>query len=244
MSLENIDLSLIIPCYNEEEIIEDNINKLQKVLSVTNLKYEIIFVDDYSLDKTNFLINSLITKDKKNCLKIISHDKNMGRGKSVSDGIRFSKGRVVGFIDIDLSTSPVYIPAMVLEIDNGADIATANRIYKLHFNLYFLFRVFLSKGYKYISTFLLSTNFKDTETGYKFFNRKRILQILDDIKNNHWFWDTEVMVIANINRYKIVELDTLFRRKPGQKSTVLIFRDVINYLKELFRFKSRLTKLK
>ena len=76
----------------------------------------------------------------------------MGR-KSVSDGIKASRGRVVGFIDNDLSTSPYIYLLWFWRLDKGADIATANRIYKLNFNLYSLFRIFWSKGYIAFSRF-------------------------------------------------------------------------------------------
>ena len=242
MHSNNIDLSLIIACYNEQEILVNNVRRLKDILDFARLKYEIIFVDDYSSDRTTTIINDLVSKN--NQYKSIFHKENMGRGKSVSDGIKASKGRVVGFIDIDLSTSPTYIPSMVLEIDKGADIATANRIYKLRINPYFLFRIFLSKGYIIFSRFLLKTKLKDTETGYKFFNRTKVLAILDDINNNHWFWDTEIMTNAYFNNYKIIELDTLFKRQPGQKSTVIIFRDIIDYLIALIRFRKRLKEYK
>ena len=108
MHSNNIDLSLIIPCYNEEEILVNNVRRIKDILDVAMVKYEIIFVDDFSSDRTSIIINSLVSEIINTGQSFI---KNMGRGKSVSDGIKASKGRVVGFIDIDLSTSPVYIPS-------------------------------------------------------------------------------------------------------------------------------------
>ena len=230
-----IDLSLIIACYNEAQILEENVKKIKKILDNTKFNYEIIFVDDKSTDGTVELINRLLVGNKN--MTLIYHKINMGRGRTVTDGIRTSKGRIVGFIDIDLDTHCRYIPSLALAIDGGADIAIAWRFYNI--NLSVLLRWLLSKGYNLLVRALLKVKLNDTETGCKFFNRKRILPILDEVENPRWFWDTEIIARSYYKGLKIVEIPTLFIKDPQKKSTVKILEDTFNYLKNLLRFRAK-----
>ena len=137
------DLSLIIACFNEEKHLEASISEIEKVLKMSKFSYEIIFIDDKSADRTLEVIKR-IAKGKKN-YNYFFHTKNEGRGKTVSDGILKAKGKVVGFIDIDLEVSAVYIPYCINLILNGEDIVVGHRIY--HTNLAFLHREIFSRGF-------------------------------------------------------------------------------------------------
>lgn len=242
MSKSSFDLSLIMPCYNEKKMLTESMVQICDVLNLTKFKYEIIFVDDGSIDGTVEAVKRLTEKNEN--IRLICHEKNMGRGRTVADGIREAKGRIVGFIDIDLSTPPRYIPSLALEIEKGADIATAWRVYKIELKYLpkMFHRVILHKGYRFLVRILLKTNLKDTETGCKFFNRERILPILNEIKNEHWFWDTEVMVRPFLKGYKIVEIPTVYIRRPESGTTVKIFKDTFSYLINLWRFYWELRK--
>ncbi len=117
--MPNLDLSLVIPCYNEELILRDSIREVIEILDNTRFNYEIIFVDDYSRDNTRQIINDIIDGYPDKNLSRIFHKKNTGRGGAVMDGIRVAKGEVAGFIDIDLEVHARYIPSCVLAIKNG-----------------------------------------------------------------------------------------------------------------------------
>ena len=240
MKEQNLDLSIILACYNEEDILIDSFKKIKEVLDKTFFKYEIIFVDDYSKDSTVELI-SVIMKENDN-VRLIRHSRNMGRGKAVEDGIKASQGKIAGFLDIDLQVPAHYILPLVIEIERGVDIATAHRIYKIKFHM--INRYILSRGYNFLLNILLRTGMKDTEAGFKFFKREKILPILEEIKDKHWFWDTEVMVRSYLKSYLIKGVPCLCMRKDAEKSTVKIFKDVIHYLVNLWRFKKEINFLK
>ncbi len=240
MKSQDIDLSVIIPCYNEENILVRNIEKIKGVLERTQLTYEIILVDDLSKDRTLELA-SMITKESDN-IRLIRHASNMGRGKAVEDGLIAARGRIVGFLDIDLQVPAHYILPLVIEIENGADIATAQRIYDM--KLHMLYRFILSKGYHLVFDILLKTGIKDSETGFKFFNRGKILLLLNEIKDKHWFWDTEIMVRAFLKGYVIREVPCLRIREESQKTTVKIFRDALRHIVNLLRFKKEVDSIR
>jgi glycosyltransferase involved in cell wall biosynthesis len=229
------DLSIIITCYNEGERLEPGITRLIKLLDLTRLDYEIVVVDDNSTDGSRERIKDIVNKYKR--IRNILHDENRGRGAAVTSGIKGARGRVVGFNDLDFSTDPVNIIRLYEEIVNGADIATASRVYKLVWtSLYVLHRYILHKGYKILVKFLFRTPLIDTETGCKFFNRNSVLSYLDEIKDSHWFWDTEVMLRGYYHGMKISEVPTLFIRDPRSGSTVRVARDVRRYLFSIIKF--------
>jgi hypothetical protein len=235
VSTAPLDLSLILACYNEELVIEESVAQIVEVLDKTRYSYEIIFVDDCSKDGTRDLINRTIElyPDKK--MLRIFHERNKGRGGTVADGIRAAQGDVAGFIDIDLEVHARYVPSCVIAVENGADVVVGRRIYKL--NLRSLDRYVMSAGYVWLVRRLLGVDLNDTEAGYKFFRRDKILPVLDEIEDQHWFWDTEVMVRSYYRGYQIVEIPCLFLRRFDKPSTVSPLSDTIDYFAKLWRFR-------
>jgi glycosyltransferase involved in cell wall biosynthesis len=241
MTYKEKDLSLVIACYNEAPVLEESVCQVIKVLDSTCWSSEIIFVDDCSKDNTRDIIQKLVQKYSDHDMQVLLHEKNTGRGRTVSDGFRAAKGRVVGFIDIDLETPAHYIPPMVMAIHDGADVATAYRIYKLHFKL--LHRFILSQGYIRLMHFILGLPLHDTETGYKFFRRDKLLPILDQTQDAGWFWDTEIMTRAYLAGYRIDEIPTLFIKRYDKKSSVHLVHDSLDYFFKLWKFRKIVKKI-
>ena len=82
----------------------------------------------------------------------------------------------------------------------------------------------------------------DTETGFKFFNRGKILPVLEQVQDKRWFWDTEIMVRALWNGLNITEIPCLFMRRSDKKSTVNLRKDIWDYLAKLYRFQKTKAK--
>lgn len=228
------DIGLVLACYNEAGHFQSSMREILAVLDATRWTYEIIFVDDGSKDETRALIDAFIADHPTRMLKRIFHEKNTGRGGAVSDGFRACNAPIVGYIDIDLELHARYIPSAVLAIERGADVVVAWRVYK--FNLLSLDRYIMSQGYHLIEQQLLGLPLHDTESGYKFFRRERLLPLLDEIEDQGWFWDTEVVSRAQRRGYKITEFPALFVRRLDKKSTVHGIRDSIVYLDRLLRY--------
>jgi len=235
MSGDHVDVSLVLACYNEERVLEQSVAQIVEVLDNTRYSYEVIFVDDCSQDRTRELIDKVIARYPDKRMSKILHEENKGRGGTVADGIRASRGDVAGFIDIDLEVHARYIPSCVNAVRNGADIAAGRRVYKL--NLRSLDRYIMSAGYVWLVRRLLGVDLNDTETGYKFFKRERILPVLEEIEDQRWFWDTEVMVRSYYRNYQIVEIPCLFLRRFDKTSTVHPLRDTVDYFRKLWRFR-------
>lgn len=236
--MKTLDLSLVLPCYNEEEIFTESVAKISETLDASGLTYEVIFVEDKSRDATANLLHQVLKKNKQ--FRALFHTVNKGRGASVSDGMRVARGRVVGFIDIDCEVSPVYIPEMVTMIEHDkADVVLGNRIYRTGITR--IHREILSAGYRWLADTMIGTGKMDTESGYKFFDRKKILPVLNTCNHTGWFWDTEIVIRAKQAGLRVMAIPVLFLRRTDKTSTVRIFRDTIDYLAALWKFRRELS---
>jgi glycosyltransferase involved in cell wall biosynthesis len=106
-----MDLSIVIPMFNEAENAEATLRRVEEVLASFSGAYEIIAVNDGSLDNTLDVLNRLAERDKK--LKVVSYSKNAGRGMALKKGFKGSSGEIIVSIDADLSYSPKYILDLV-----------------------------------------------------------------------------------------------------------------------------------
>ena len=136
----------------------------------------------------------------------------------------------------------MYLLPCLLALEQGADVATALRIYRFHWRS--LDRYILSRGYRWLSSHVIPPTLQDTETGFKLFNRERILPVLEACRDRGWFWDTEVMVRAHYAGLQIREIPVLFLRRFDKQSSVRPVRDTIDYLQKLWRFRSVIRELK
>jgi len=238
LNVPPVDLSLIIPCYNEGPYLSDSVRQIRQTLESCSWSYELIFIDDRSRDGTPDVIKQL-TDDQVGC-EALYHRQNVGRGGTVTEGLRHAKGEVAGFIDIDLEVHCRYIPSMVQAIlMDGYDIATAYRIYRVKFTPGGILRWILSVGYRRLIRLLLGSHFNDTEAGFKFFRREAILPVLDRCRDKGWFWDTEVMLESRGAGLKAIEIPALFIRRTDKTSSLRILPDTIAYLKAIWRYKRR-----
>jgi len=231
-------LSLVLACYNEAEHLEQSFAEIRDTLEQARFPFEILFVDDVSRDRTREILARLVADNPQLQLRTLLHERNRGRGATVTDGFRAARGAVTGYIDVDLEVHSRYIPSLVRAIDRGADVATLRRIYA--FQLGSLDRYFMSRGYSYLVRRMLGVNFADTETGYKFFRRDKVLPLLDEIRDSGWFWDTEFMVRAARRGLTMVEIPGAYIRRKDKTSTVSGMRDSLRYFRQLVQFRRRL----
>lgn len=231
-------LSLVLPLYNEGPTLEQSLRTIYKSLQKNKKSWEVILVDDKSSDNTLAIIKKILPNLKNTTL--ITHQENQGRGKTVSDGIKVSKGIYSGFLDVDLEVSSDYISLFIKELENGYDCVIGNRFYEK--NITAVTRVVSSVGYKLIVRFLLNLPIDDTEAGYKFFNREKILPILNQIKNKGWFWDTEICARSFWAGLRLTQIPVLFIRRSDKKSTVRLIPDTWEYLKNIYKFRSQIPK--
>ena len=233
-------VSLVLACYNEAQILEASFAEIRQTLEELGRPFEVIFVDDVSRDRTREILRALVAAHPELDLKLILHERNEGRGATVTDGFRAARGEIAGYLDVDLEVHCRYLPSLVRAIEQGADVATVRRIYA--FQILRLDRYLMSRGYSFLVRRLLGVDLLDTETGFKFFRRERLLPVLDQIRDPGWFWDTEFMVRALHRGLRIVEIPGAYLRRYDKTSTVHGLRDTAEYFLKLLSFRRQLLR--
>ena len=117
-----MNVSIIIPLYNEEESLLALYDKITNVLKNENLSYEIIFIDDGSKDDSLNILKNLHSKDKN--IKIYSFQKNYGKSAALSQGFKKASGDIVITMDADLQDDPNEIPKLIGMINSGHDLVS------------------------------------------------------------------------------------------------------------------------
>jgi glycosyltransferase involved in cell wall biosynthesis len=211
------------------------------VLDQTKYSYEIIIVEDDSTDGTDKIAKSLSEAFEN--VVWLHRDRRGGRGSAVAYAVSQARADICGCIDVDLETPAHYIPALVLAVEHGADIASCIRVYKVNwYQLRRFPKLFVHYGAKILIRHLLKVPLRDTETGCKFFRKDRILPILEKIRDGRWFWDTEILVRPYYEGFSIKEIPTLFIPDYSRESKVNLVRDSIIHLRRLVEFRAEIKR--
>ena len=206
-------ISIIIPCYNEEEIIEDFISELEVNISKINQKFEIIFIDNKSIDLTVNKIKSNIKKFE-NC-KIIKLSNYFGKESAILAGIDNSNGSACIIMDPDLEDPPSLINEMIDEWKNGYDVVYAVRkTIKTTF-----IKKIMRHSFYLIYSYLVNKNFLiPKNTGDFRLIDKKIITQLKSMRERTRFLRGLVSFIGA--KQKSIEFDRPFRKKGKSKSSI------------------------
>jgi len=225
-------LSLVLACYNESEHLEFSVRALQVTLRQLSCSHELIFIDDASTDGTPQLLQKIGQAHPE--YRIILHEKNVGRGGTVSEGLRLASGRIAGYLDIDLEVPPCYLLSMLTVFETEAcDVVVGRRVYKVQATPFALMRHLSHIGYRWLAGKLLPMPVSDSEAGFKFFNREKVLPVLDQVKDVRWFWDTEVLLRGARAGLRLREVTCLYSRNIEKTSTVRIIPDTLEYMRRV-----------
>jgi dolichol-phosphate mannosyltransferase len=121
----DIDLSVVVPVYNEQEVLLESYRRLSKVLSGMEERYELIFVDDGSRDATRAILRELARRDPN--VRFIGFSRNFGHQAAITAGVDASAGKAVVIIDADLQDPPELIPRMVAKWKEGYEVVYGKR---------------------------------------------------------------------------------------------------------------------
>ena len=174
-------ISLIIPSYNEEENIQNTVDKLTELLSKQSFDYELIFVNDGSKDKTYEKILEASKKDSH--VKGISFSRNFGKEAAIFAGLEVAVGAACVVIDCDLQHPPKLIPEMVKKWEEGYEVVEGIKSDRGKES--FIHRAFANLFYKIMSG-LIKIDMRST-SDYKLLDRKVVDVLLDLPENNTFF---------------------------------------------------------
>jgi glycosyltransferase involved in cell wall biosynthesis len=145
-------ISILVPCYNEQDSIEQFIQQVSPVMDSLMHDYELIFIDDGSVDGSLILLRGLCEKNKH--IRAISLSRNFGKEAALTAGLDFASGDAVIPIDVDLQDPVELIPSMVQKWQAGAEVVMAKRVERKADTM---FRRLTASGFYKLMDFLSST---------------------------------------------------------------------------------------
>lgn len=230
-------VSFIIPCYNAEKFIVQNISKLQKKILSLKIRYEIILIDDGSNDGSCKKIKDYIKKNK--FISLIENKRNQGKSFSVIKGIKKSKYNFIIMIDCDL---PYFssLNKIVFHLKNKADLVMINRrlkdskLKKEKLNLYQISRYILGATIAFINKILLNISVEggDTQAGLKGFKKNNVL-MKNKFISKKFFFDLELIHLFLKKKLKIVSIKTNYFIPKKSSIKILNLKNNYSIFKEL-----------
>lgn len=199
-------ISVVIPVHNEARVLAAGIARLKKALDSLGTEYEVIISEDGSTDGSTGIAKKL-ADGSSGKIRLLASEKRLGRGISLANAIRSARGDIVVYTDADLATDLGHLGELVREIDGGMDIVTGSRLLPgsvvegRHF-----VREFFSRGYNLLLRILFRTSVRDHQCGFKAFRKSAVIPLLDEVKDKHWFWDSELLIRAQRKGLKVSEI--------------------------------------
>jgi len=230
-----VEISAVIPVYNDRESLEKALPASIAALEATTPSFEIIVAEDGSTDGSAECVLAWEEKDSR--VQLFHSDERLGRGMALNRAFAHARAPVVCYYDVDLATDMAYLPELARKIQGGCDVATGSRLMPASDIVRTAGREVASRGYNTLVRMVLRSRLYDHQCGFKAFNRERLLALLPQVQDNHWFWDTEVLILAQRAGYRVCEFPVVWR--TGQGTTVKT-QDVTSMGTDIFRLWWRL----
>ena len=178
---ENVTISVVCPCFNEQDMVDLFMQHIVPVLSEINRPYEIIFVNDGSTDNT--MDKLLLAKQKYPEIRIINLARNFGKESSLSAGLDFAQGEVIIPIDADLQDPPELIKQFIDKWQEGYDVVLAKRIDRRTDSL---FKRFTATLFYKLHSKISHTKIPENVGDYRLITR-RVLKAIQQLPENQRF---------------------------------------------------------
>ena len=226
-------VDITIPVYNEEAALPRTIKVLTEYLQnhLAN-PWQIVIADNASTDDTRAVSEMLCQQHSGvNYLRI----PQKGRGRALRTAWLDSRADIVGYMDADLSTDLPHFLQLIRSIEAGNHIAVGSRLSKESEVSRGFKREFISRGYNLLINSMFFTGLPDAQCGFKALTRATAEAIVPNIKNNNWFFDTELLIIAAKRGFNIASVPVKWDDDPD--STVNIAGTAIEDVKGLLRLR-------
>lgn len=231
-----LDLSVVIPAFNEELRLERTLRDAEAYLSSRALLYEIVVVDDGSRDGTSGLVVRLSEEFPQ--IRLIRLPQNRGKGYAVRTGVVNAEGNLVLFADADGATPIEEIERLEAAIANGADVAIGSRALdddgvQVAARWY---RRLIGRTFHFLVRTLTVRGIADTQCGFKLFTAEAAEALFSRMRMNGFSFDVEVLLLAQRVGYDVHEKPVNWEHQPGSRVNLVV--DSLRMARDLFIIRS------
>ena len=212
-------VDIVIPVYNEEHTLRRSVDTLTSFLR-ENLEnpWTVTIADNGSTDGT--LNVGRMLSDEYGGVRCV-HIPEKGRGRALRYMWTESDADIVSYMDVDLSTDLAHFPELVRAIEEGAHIATGSRLAKGARVTRSLKRELISRCYSALFRLMFFTPFRDAQCGFKALRRDAARSLIPLVKDNGWFFDSEILIIGAKNGFRIKELPVRWEDDPDSRVRIV-----------------------
>jgi dolichyl-phosphate beta-glucosyltransferase len=231
-------LSIVVPCYNEEQRLPRTIEQIQRYLDAKGTGYELILVDDGSADGTRLIMDAAAERHRAVRVEALPH--NRGKGRALAVGVDAAKGDEILLTDADLSTPIEELDKLQAALHGGAGVAIASRALRdsrveVSQPIY---RVIMGKTFNLIVQAVLLPGIWDTQCGFKLFRADVAHRAFANLTTDGFGYDPEVLYRARQQGVKIAEVPVVWRNSaPTKVSPISSSLDMLRHILRV-RFRS------
>ncbi len=206
----SIYLSLVIPVFNEEEIIKKNLDVVTRFLKKLGKSYEIIVVDDGSSDSTVKIVEGIEDKN----VKLIMLRQNRGKGAALRAGVAKASGKYILFSDADLSVPIEFLDEIIKKLQMH-EVAVASRrvqgaVIKTHQPP---LRELMGRVFTKLTQLLIQSGIADFTCGFKGFTYESGKKLFSQSRIDRWAYDAEIIFLAHKYGYKIAQVPVVWENR-------------------------------
>jgi len=230
-------LSIVVPCYNEEQRLPRTIEQVQRYLDARNLAHELILVDDGSVDGTRMIMDAAAERYPAVRVEVLPH--NRGKGRALAVGVEAAKGDEVLITDADLSTPIEELEKLQAALGGGAGIAIGSRALRASRVEISqpIYRVVMGKVFNLIVQAVLLPGIWDTQCGFKLFRADVAHSVFARLETDGFGFDPEVLYHARKQGVKIAEVPVVWRNSAPTKVSPV--RSSLDMLRHVVRLRLR-----
>jgi len=231
-------INLTIPVLNEEVQLADSLRKLREFLTQSfRHEFELVIANNASTDRTRDIADGLAREFPE--VRAV-HLEEKGRGRALRHVWRESRADILSYMDVDLSTDITFFPQLIDLVIAGADVAAGSRLSRESKVARGAKREFISRSYNWLIKAFFQTQFPDAQCGFKAVSRRAAAELLPLVADNGWFFDSELLILAEKLGYKVESLPVAWSDDPD--SRVRIIATAIEDIKGLIRVRENLKR--
>ena len=228
------DVSVVLPAYDEENTIETTVRTTIETLEefLRPDTFEVLIAEDGCTDQTPAIADQLAQADSR--VQHFHSDERLGRGGALERAFEAATGGTLAYLDTDLATDMQHLERLITTVQSGqADVATGSRWIPGQRAERPRKRGIPSRGFNLLVRGVLGSNLLDHQCGFKAVSRGCFDAVKADIHDQHWFWDTELLVRAQRAGFQVDEFPVSW--EPHADTKVDLVRDVLGMGSQIVR---------